>query len=354
MLRRLPRPNHETGEPMEQIAIDNLVVSSRVRLARNLESLPFKTKMKGAFDDLAATIKTHNKDFVSTYTSDLAPEMANALFEQHLISREFLANKSNSIIVANDVSAKNPNKVIVMLGEEDHIRIQSMQVGFGLDNAYTNAKKIADDLQANHDIAWRKELGYLTSCPTNLGTGMRASVMLFLPALTITGEMQVIAGQLSNQHLTIRGVYGEGSDATGYMYQISNQGCFGYTEKQILEMVKSVTVQIARLEIKAQATLYRRNAEQTIDAVMRAWGLLTNAYMISSTEAVENLAMLKIGANLGIIKFKNQNQRVLDDLFFIIQPKTLTTLDSRAAAITQRDKIRATRIAELLRTSRIN
>jgi len=336
---------------MEQIS--NLVVSSRVRLARNLEDIPFKTKQKGAFDGVASTIKANNAHFVSTYTNDLSPEMAQALYEQHLISRELVANKSNSIIVANDVSAKNQNKVIVMLGEEDHIRIQSLYVGFELDKAYTSAKKIADDVERKHSIAWRQDLGYLTSCPTNLGTGMRASVMMFLPALTISGEMRGIAAQLSNQHLTVRGVYGEGSDAGGYMYQISNQACFGYTEKQILEMVKSVTVQIARHEIRAQSNMYKQSPDQIIDAIMRAWGLLTNAYMISTTEAVENLAMLKIGANLGVIKFKNQSQSILDDLFFIIQPKTLATTDNRATAITTRDKIRATRIAELLRASRV-
>jgi len=241
-----------------------------------------------------------------------------------------------------------------MLGEEDHIRIQSLQVGFGIDKAFASAKKIADDIEAKHDIAWRKEFGYLTSCPTNLGTGMRASVMMFLPALTISGDMQHIAGQLSNQNLVVRGVYGEGSEAGGYLYQISNQACFGHTEKQIIEMVKTVAVQIANLEFRAQSQMYKRDPDQIVDAVMRSWGLLTNAYMISSSEAVENLAMLKIGVNLGIIKFKNQSGRILDDLFSIIQPQTLATVDNRASAVTSRDKIRATRITELLKSSRIN
>ena len=327
-------------------AADNLIVSSRIRLARNLEELPFKTQTRGAFDALADTIKSKNQHFVSTRVSDLPPDMAQALFEQHLISHELLQNHTNSMIVA-----RADNKVVVMLGEEDHVRIQSIQTGFDLDSAYTLAKKISDELERDHRIARRKDFGYLTSCPTNLGTGMRAGVMMFLPALTITNEMQDLARQLSNQHLTVRGVYGEGSDAGGYMYQISNQACFGMREDVIINMVKSVTTQMAALELKAEAAMYKQNPDAVVDSVMRAWGLLTNAYMLSSAEAVENLALLKLGHNLGIMKFKNG--RILDDLFFIIQPKTLVTVDTRANAIASRDKIRATKVAEQLRAARL-
>jgi len=332
---------------MEDIkSINNLVVSSRVRLARNLESVPFRTRTKGAFDGVAATIKARNADFVSTSTSELAQDMKQALFEQHLISSELIDNKINSVIVA-----RNDNKIVVMLGEEDHIRIQAIQTGFDLDTAFESAKKISDDIASEHELAWRRDFGYLTSCPTNLGSGMRASVMMFLPALTISGQMVSIIDQLSTAHLTVRGVYGEGSEAGGYMYQISNQSCFGMTERQILEMVKSVAVQIAKLELKAQSDIYKDSPDQIYDGVMRSWGLLTNAFMLSSSEAVENLAILKLGSNLGLIKFKNQ--RILDDLFFIIQPKTLITVDSRASAILERDKIRAAKVAEYLRSTRI-
>jgi len=315
-------------------------------LARNLDGVPFKTKTKGAFNALADTIRDKNPNFVISPVNALPREMANALFEQHLISSELLDNKINSIIVA-----KNDNKTVIMLGEEDHIRIQSMTVGFDLETAFLNAKKISDDIVTDHSIAWRRDFGFLTSCPTNLGTGMRASVMMFLPALSITGKMERIADQLSNQNLTVRGVYGEGSDAVGYMYQISNQACFGMNERQIIDMVKCVTVEIANLEAKAQADLYKSEPDQIIDGVMRSWGLLTNAYLLASVEAVENLAMLKLGACLGILKFKNQ--RILDDLFFIIQPQTLVTQDGRLQNVTERDKLRANRVAKELHASRL-
>jgi protein arginine kinase len=326
--------------------VDALTISSRVRLARNLEEVPFKTQQKGAFDGIAATIKKNNAHFASADTSALPREMATALYEQHLISRELLANKANSVIVT-----RTDNRVVCMLGEEDHVRIQALMTGFDIETAYATAKKIADDIVAEHKIARRKDFGFLTSCPSNLGTGMRASVMLFLPALTITDRINGIIEQLSNANLTVRGDHGEGSESRAYLYQISNQACFGMTEREILDMVRAVAVQIAVLERNAEAELLKTQGDEIADAVFRAWGLLTNAFMLATAEAVENLAMLKLGANLGIIKFKNT--RIIDDLFFTIQPQTLVTVDNRAAAVRDRDKIRAQKIAEVLKQTRV-
>jgi protein arginine kinase len=348
--RQIQIPNHpkvwaSAGSVTEKM--NNLIVSSRIRLARNLEDIPFKTKTKGIFNGIADTICKHNKHFVSTPAAKLSPEMSQALFEQHLVSRELLASIDTSVIVASP-----DNKVVIMLGEEDHIRIQSLQTGADLATAYDNAKKIDGDIVREHSIAWRKDFGFLTSCPTNLGAGMRSSVMIFLPALTITGQIELLAEQLSNARLTVRGVYGEGGEIEGgYMYQISNQACIDMTEKQILDMVKSVTVQIAKFEIEAQNQIYRENPDEIIDAVMRSWGILTNAYMLSTSDAVEHLAKLKLGACLGIVKFKNQ--RILDDLFFIIRPATMATADARAGDTTERDKIRAKRVAEYLKSQRV-
>lgn len=325
---------------------ENIIVSSRIRIARNLEGVPFKTKTKCAFDALADSIKRKNKGFVSTRVSDLSADMTHALFEQHLISRELVDAKNNSIIVA-----RPDNKLVIMLGEEDHIRIQSLQTGLALQNAYQSAAKIVADLEDEYELAYRDEFGYLTSCPTNLGTGMRASVMLFLPALTITGQINHIISQLSSRHLTVRGVYGEGSTANGYMYQISNQACFQMKESEIISMVESVVMQIVKLEQRTQTTLFKDKADEIIDQVQRAWGILTNAYMLPSAEAMEHLATLKLGVCLGIINFKNH--RIIDDLFFITQPNTLVTQDERAQSYVTRDKIRAARVKEILTTSRI-
>ena len=326
--------------------ISCLMVSSRVRLARNLEGMPFKTRERGAFDAVADTIKANNTGFLSTNIQDLSGDMAKALYEQHLVSKELLANKANSIIVV-----KKNNKVCVMLGEEDHIRIQAIETGLDLEIAFAVAKKIADDIAAEHSIAFRPDFGYITSCPTNLGCAMRASVMMFLPALTITRKIDTIINDLSTQRITVRGVYGEGSEAGGNMYQLSNQACLGMSEQQIIETVESVAIQLAQLELAAQNALYKANPDVITDQVALAYAILTGAYMISSSEAVDHLALLKLGSCLGLVKFKNN--RVLDDLFFVIQPATLTTQDTKAQSVHERDKIRATRVADILRTSRV-
>jgi len=325
--------------------MNDLVVSSRVRLARNIENVPFKTKNRDAFDAIAATILQSNPRFTSWRVSALSQTQAGALFEQHLISRELLENKANSMLVTSP-----DNKVVVMLGEEDHIRIQSIQVGFDLKTAFDSAMKISKDIAAAHKIAHRADFGYLTSCPTNLGTGMRASVMMFLPALTLNKKIMAIAKRLSNRHITVRGVYGEGSDTSGFMYQISNQACLGLGESEILQMVTNVVAEIAHFEIEEQRLILSKDHDDVIDTVNRAWGLLTNAHLISSAEAVYNIGLLKLGACLNVIRFKNG--RLLDDLFFLIQPQTLVVKENTSSVL-ERDKLRAKRIKERLCATRL-
>ena len=213
--------------------MNNLVVSSRVRLARNIKKLPFKTDTVDAHESVAQTIRAANPTFRYVRIDQLADSFAKALYEQHLISKELLENKRNGMIVTRD-EPDTTGRVCVMLGEEDHIRIQVIEVGLDLQKAHATATKIATDIATKHDIARDDKLGYLTSCPTNLGTGMRASVMMFLPALTLTGRINGVIHQLRPHRITVRGVYGEGSEASGYMYQISNQACLGLTENEII------------------------------------------------------------------------------------------------------------------------
>jgi protein arginine kinase len=332
---------------MTHADIESVIVSSRVRVARNLESnLTFDTGEAGAFDGVAKTLAAKNKDFFATQVKELKPDMAKALFEQHLISKELLANQKNSWIVV-----RKDNKVCVMLGEEDHIRIQSTHQGMALRLAAEEGKQIADDIASEHKLAFREGFGYLTSCPTNLGCGMRASVMMFLPALSMTGQINGIIGQLRGKRITVRGVYGEGSSASGYMYQISNQACLGMSEQAIIENVEKIALQVAHTEIELQKRILCENHDWVIDQVHRSWGLLTNAYIMTTGEAVDHLAMLKLGACLGIIQFKNN--RLLDEWFFTIRPSTLISQDDRATSVNERDKIRAATLGEKLRAARI-
>jgi protein arginine kinase len=332
---------------LQNFDINTVVVSSRVRIARNLESaMTFDTTEKRAFNTVADTIVRNNKDFVAEKVSVIAPGMVRALFEQHLISKELLENKANSWIVV-----RKDNKVCVMLGEEDHIRIQSIHRGMELRRAFTESMKIADSIASEHKLAFRDDFGYLTSCPTNIGCGMRASVMIFLPALSITNQISDIVERLRDERITVRGVYGEGSEAGGYMYQISNQACLGMSEQSIIENVESIALQIAKIEIELQQKMFKDDPEWIVDQVYRSWGILTNALMISTSEAVDHLAMLKLGNCLGIIGLKNN--RVLDDLFFTIQPATIITQDDRASSMRERDKVRAAKISQDLRALRI-
>ena len=329
-------------------AMQNLIVSSRVRLARNLAGVPFRPSNSDAFEAMAETIKTKNQGFVSVRVDQLAPQVATALFEQHLISREILANKKNGMLVTQETEG-GKTRACVMLGEEDHARIQVIEVGMHLQKAYKLAAKIAADLDAEHKLAKNEKLGILTSCPTNLGTGMRASVMLFLPALSLTGRITQIINELKGHKIVVRGVYGEGSEAAGYMYQISNQACLAMDEAAILKKVEDVTEQICNIELNLQAELLQKNQDDIIDQVMRSFGLLTHAHKISSDEATENLAWLKLGECLGILKFK---VGVLDDLFFVLKPASLQSQNEKANDILTRDKMRAQKIATTLGSSR--
>jgi len=328
-------------------------------MARNIESkLTFNTSETKAFDAIAETIVGRNKgfaaqdkNFLSIKVRDLDSVKVNELFERHLISKELLANKKNSWIVI-----RKDNKVCVMLGEEDHIRIQSIHVGMALRQAFGESKGISDDIASEHKLAFRDDFGYLTSCPTNLGCAMRASVMIFLPALTLTGQIDSVIGHvmeaLENDRVTVRGVYGEGSEAGGHMYQISNQACLGMSEQAIIESVEEIAIQIAKVEVEVQQEWFANDPDWIIDQVNRSWALLTNSLIMSTSEAVDHLAMIKLGTCLGIIRLKNN--KVLDDLFFNIQPATLVSQKNNTVTVRERDKIRAAKISGELRALRIN
>ena len=331
---------------------DKLIVSSRIRLARNMARVPFASKKIGEFEPIANTILDKNPGFVVASIATLKPQMAKALSEQHLISRMLLENRHNGMLVVDNTTkeelSESARRICIMLGEEDHIRIQCIEIGLNLNSAYKVAKKIANDIEKVHALA-KNELGYLTRCLTNVGSGMRASVMLFLPALSITGKMKEILKSLRTQHITIRGVYGEGSEAGGNMYQISNQSTISWGDDEILQTVHDVTTNLAKMEMDAQGKLFKEKPDMIIDQVCRSWGILTNAHMLTSDEAVEHLVWLKLGTTLDIIKFKNN--RIIDDLFFLIQPATLMV--KQAITPIERDKARAKQVKEILTTTRV-
>lgn len=282
----------------------DVVLSTRIRLARNIEKIPFGAKM---------TVQNHT--FVQDSCKAALPDLKfidlssmceidrAALRECHLISPE-IAESANScgILVNEDCT------ISVMLGEEDHIRIQTMAPGLDLEGCLDIANKIDDLLEEKIDFCYDAGFGYLTCCPTNTGTGLRASVMVHLPALTETGSINNIIRSLSKLGLAVRGIYGEGSDALGNIYQISNQVTLGVSEAETVEKLGQIISELIAKERSASLSIYENNKFRLTDRVMRAKGLLQNAHLMTSNEAMHLISDVRWGITLGIIGNINHEQ----------------------------------------------
>ncbi len=313
--------------------LDNLVMTTRIRLARNLAHVPFDTKERSFFKRIANSITHYNPDLSAFNLNDLP--MRDSLFEQHLISADFLQNANTGILVTN-----HDNSINIMLGEEDHLRIQAITSHYELWQTYQTAKRIADQLENDFEIAKDSRLGYLTKCPTNLGGGLRASVMIYLPALTITKKIVDVFKELDNQKITIRGVYGENSDSSGCIYQISNQNCITMNDADVLKMMHQIITKIVAMELNLERELWQKSPDKIIDKVMRAWGILTNAHLLTSDEVVEQLVWIKLGIGFKILSFRNN--RIIDELFFLTKPATIiNNYHLQNASQVERDKKRA-------------
>ncbi len=325
--------------------LDNLIISTRIRLARNIAHIPFDYNKRDIYSNIATFITSQHNN-LTAFNLDELP-IRDSLFEQHLISADFLHNANFGVFITNADNTLN-----IMLGEEDHIRIQAITNHYDLWQTYQIAKNIADNLETKFEIAKDSMLGYLTKCLTNLGGGIRASVMIYLPALTITKKITSVFTELDNQKITIRGAYGENSNATGCIYQISNQNCITMSDSEVISMLNSIITKLATTELNLQRELWQKSRDQIIDKVMRAWGTLTNAHLLTSDETIEQLAWLKLGINFKILSFRNN--RIVDDLFFITKPATIATNHHiQKTNQTQCDKKRAEQVREKLLFFRI-
>lgn len=287
---------------------DNIAISSRIRLARNVEGLNFYTKLESDVDAKYITdsvMETLDKFEVFNFCSlkDLTLNECNALFEQHLISRELIENKDIS-----GVAISEDGKIIVMVNEEDHIREQCIEKGFNLYKPYRRLTQIDDEILSSLPIAFDKELGFITASPSNLGTGMRASVMLFLPACELMNKMDDIFIRAKENGLTIRGIYGEGSRALGYFYQISNQGSLGLDENEIIDKVSDFIYSICNEEHETRQALLEEDYEKYRDMSLRAYGIITNCYSLKEGEMMELLAAVKLGQVLGFIRINSDEK----------------------------------------------
>ncbi len=287
---------------------DNIAISSRIRLARNVEGMNFFTKLDSDIDAkyiTSSVIKTLEKFDVFNFFSlkDLSLNECNALFEQHLISRELIENKDiSSVAISED------GNIIVMINEEDHIREQCLEKGFNLYKPYRRLTQIDDEILSSLPIAYNDELGFITASPSNLGTGMRASVMLFLPACELSGHINEIYVRAKENGLTIRGIYGEGSKALGYFYQISNQGSLGLDENEIIDKVSEFIYSLCGEERELRSLLLEEDFEKYKDMTLRAYGIITNCYSLKEDEMMELLAKVKLGQVLGFIDITSDDK----------------------------------------------
>ena len=273
-----------------------------------------------------------SKEFRFIPLENTTQEEAVSLVERHIVSPEFIADRrGKAVLISADES------ISIMVNEEDHLRIQVLREGFSLKEAAETADRIDTLLSENLDFAFDPELGYLTQCPTNLGTGLRASVMLHLPGLTESGAMPRIASNLSKLGLTIRGTYGEGSKSIGALYQLSNQITLGLSENEAIENLRSITVQLMEEERKARAQMSEEIAWQ--DKIDRAAGVLKSARVLSSSEFMELLSYIRLGLSTGVLQGVTTQE--LNALMVNAQPATLMARAGKQLDETPRDVLRA-------------
>lgn len=282
----------------------DIVISSRIRLARNLEGVPFpnraeKQQLSGVVDQLVTSLDDlaqSGGEYLLVELERLSMFDRNILVEKHIASPNLVAQPLNRALLIN-----NDTSVSIMVNEEDHLRIQSMTAGLNLTVALGAANQADDAIEKKHDIAFSEQLGYLTACPTNLGTGLRASVMIHLPALVLTKQIGRIFDAVTQLGLAVRGMYGEGTEAIGNIFQISNQLTLGHSEQEIIENLHSVVTQVVGRERASREMLFEHSQDSIADRIWRSYGVLRYARSISGQEALAKLSEVRLGIDLGII-----------------------------------------------------
>ena len=304
----------------------DIVISSRIRLARNLADFPFMSRatpadrieIDRALRDCIGRVRTPDElSFLDV--NKLEALDRQFLVERHLISRELAAGEGS-----RGVAIDHNEQISLMVNEEDHLRIQAMQSGFDLKAAWAKINQIDDQVEGCVTYAFNERLGYLTACPTNVGTGMRVSVMLHLPALVMTRQIDKLFRSLQKINLAVRGLYGEGSQAMGDFYQISNQITLGRAEDNLVEQVGDVVPTIIDYERKARDVLVRESQQNLHDRVSRSYGILRTAQTISSEETMHLLSQVRMGVNLGLID--DLEIPTVNKLFIYTQPAHLQKL----------------------------
>ena len=324
----------------------DVVVSTRIRYARNFRNYKFNIKTKEEADKINEEIKSKIASIGYSLKlfkmQDIDDLTKLSLLEKNIISPECAMdkNKVGSILINDE------ENICIMVNEEDHLREQFFGSGLNLDATFNFAKEIDLQIEKVFDIAKNKKYGYLTSCPTNVGTGMRASVMVHLPGLTKTGNIKKVLEAISNFGLNIRGIYGENSNSSGDMYQISNKQTIGIKEEDIIKNLKIITEKIVQQEREARKLLASNKIELE-DMCYRSYGIISNCRKISSEEIRKLLSDVKLGTDLGIIKEINDS-KVLK-MYLYSKPANLQKFVGKELSAIERDISRAEVIKQIIK-----
>jgi protein arginine kinase len=328
---------------------DRIVMSSRVRLARNVRDAAFpgwakKPERVKILEMIRPAVESlpEMKGAFSEAMDNLGALDKQILVERHLISREHAAKSSGSGLVLN-----REESFCVMINEEDHLRMQALRPGLQLRQAWGAIDHLDSELEKKLDYAFDNELGYLTACPTNLGTGIRVSAMLHLPGLVLGEQINPIIQSVNKLGLAVRGLYGEGTEALGNVFQVSNQMTLGETETTIVERLEKVLAQIIEHEENARQTLLEKKPKVVFNHIGRAYGILANAHSISSKETMNLLSLMRLGVDMGL--FPGAERSLVDELFILTQPAHLQKQFSDKLSAEERDLLRADMVRDRLK-----
>lgn len=328
---------------------DRIVMSSRVRLARNVRGYAFpgwakKPERVRVLDVIRPAVESlpEMAGAFSEAMDNLTALDKQILVERHLISREHAAKTAGSGLVVNQEET-----FCVMINEEDHLRMQALRPGLQLRQAWTAIDQLDTALEKKLEYAFSNELGYLTACPTNLGTGIRVSAMLHLPGLVLAEHINPIIQSVNKLGLAVRGLYGEGTEALGNVFQVSNQMTLGDTEPAIVERLEKVLSQIIEHEENARQSLLEQKPKVVFNHIGRAYGTLAHAHSITSKETMNSLSLLRLGVDMGV--FPGTDRALVDELFLTTQPAHLQRQMADKLTAEQRDDLRADMLREALK-----
>jgi protein arginine kinase len=341
ILNTKPESTKEAHRP------EAIVISTRIRLARNLKEHSFPTWAKEAeraniWEQCQEALKdlTQLKKASFLGLNKLTELERQVLVERHLMSRELIKAKEGAGIVITKNQACS-----VMVNEEDHLRIQIVRNGFNFNRVWKLINELDDAIEDTLEYAFSPDLGYLTACPTNLGTAMRASVMMHLPGLVLADQMEAVVRGSNQLGLAVRGIFGEGSDASGSIFQISNQQSIGASEVQILKRLKEILSTIIEQEKNARQKLIETQKARLLDKIGRAYGILQNTHYLASSEAMDLLSIMRLTVDMGILP--QEKRAIIDHLMLEMQPGHLQVRAKATVSPQERDMLRGKLLREV-------